>query len=158
MSIEDRPDHAAEAVFNPYLALSATNRDEHTGRRGAGRPAMGEAKRTHRVGISLSDDEHAAWSAAAEAEGAGSLARWARERVTSALALAQLGHSDLGGEVAALRADLGRVGNNLNQVARALNLAECGGSEGPAPGEVLAVVDAARAQLAEIRAWTRRQP
>src|SRR5699024_10747316 len=102
--------------------------------------------------------QRAAWSAAAKDAGVGSLARWARERVTSSLTLAHLGHSDLGGEVAALRADLGRVGSNLNQIARALNVAERGGPDGPTPGEALDAIGAVRAQLAEIRAWTREHP
>ena len=91
--------------------------------------------------------EHAAWSAAAKDAGVGSLARWARERVTSSLTLAHLGHSDLG-----------RVGSNLNQIARALNVAERGGPDGPTPGEALDAIGAVRAQLAEIRAWTREHP
>lgn len=122
----------------------------------AGRPAMGDAKRTHRVGISLSADELDAWRHLAEADGRGSVARWARERVMSSLALRELGHSELGGEVAGLRADLGRVGNNLNQIARALNVAERGGPEGPSSAELLSAIEATRAELAEIRAWTRR--
>lgn len=125
-------------------------------RKGAGRPAMGDAKRTHRVGISLSADELEAWRHLAEADGRGSVARWARERVMSSLALRELGHSELGGEVAGLRADLGRVGNNLNQIARALNVAERGGPEGPSSAELLSAIEATRAELAEIRAWTRR--
>lgn len=162
MSIEDRPDHAAEAAFNPYLALSATAAEEQPAapptRPRAGRPTAGPAKREHRVGLSLSDVEHAAWSAAAKDAGVGSLARWARERVTSSLALAHLGHSDLGGEVAALRADLGRVGSNLNQIARALNVAERGGPDGPTAREALDAIEAVRAQLAEVRTWTREHP
>lgn len=59
--------------------------------------------------------------------------------------------------MSALRADLARVGNNLNQIARALNVAERGGPEGPATADVLAAVDATRAELAAIRAWTRGQ-
>lgn len=151
MPIEDRPDHAAEAAFNPYLALSAIAPAEQPAaapeRPRAGRPTAGPAKREHRVGLSLSDVEHAAWSAAAKDAGVGSLARWARERVTSSLTLAHLGHSDLG-----------RVGSNLNQIARALNVAERGGPDGPTPGEALDAIGAVRAQLAEIRAWTREHP
>ncbi|MDN5821505.1 MAG: MobC family plasmid mobilization relaxosome protein, partial [Brachybacterium sp.] len=110
-----------------------------------------------RVGISLSADELEAWQHLAETDGSGSVARWARERVMSAIALRELGHSDVGGEVAELRADLGRVGNNLNQIARALNTAERSGADGPTSDEVFVAVAAAREQLAEIREWTRGQ-
>ncbi|MGP5641566.1 plasmid mobilization relaxosome protein MobC [Brachybacterium tyrofermentans] len=126
-------------------------------RKSAGRPARGDAKRTHRVGISLSADELEVWHHLAQTSGRGSVARWARERVMSSIALQELGHSDVGGEVAGLRADLGRVGNNLNQIARALNTAERSGADGPTSGEVLTAVAVAREQLAEIREWTRRQ-
>ncbi|MGP5099535.1 plasmid mobilization relaxosome protein MobC [Brachybacterium alimentarium] len=129
---------------------------DSSSRKGVGRPAMGDAKRTYRVGISLSADEMEAWRYLAEVDGIGSVARWARERVMSSLALRELGHSELGGEVAGLRADLGRVGNNLNQIARAVNVAERGGPEGPSTAELLSAIDATRAELAEIRAWTRR--
>lgn len=122
--------------------------------RRAGRPARGAAKRTRRVGLSLSVDELEQWEQAAAEDGSGSVARWARDRVASTLGQ---GFSATGGEVAALRADLARVGNNLNQIARALNVAERGGPEGPATAEVLAAVDATRAELAAIRAWTRGQ-
>ena len=77
--------------------------------------------------------------------------------MTSSISLHELGHSDVGGEVAGLRADLGRVGNNLNQIARALNTAERGGADGPGNADVFAAVDAAREQLAAIREWTRGQ-
>jgi len=107
------------------------------------------------VGLSLSVDELEQWERAAAEDGSGSVARWARERVASTLG--RPGASVTGGEVAALRADLARVGNNLNQIARALNVAERGGPEGPATAEVLAVVEATRAELAAVRAWTRGQ-
>lgn len=123
--------------------------------RRAGRPARGDAKRTRRVGLSLSADELEQWEQAAAEDGTGSVARWARERVASTLG--RPGASVTGGEVSALRADLARVGNNLNQIARALNVAERGGPEGPATADVLAAVDATRAELAAIRAWTRGQ-
>lgn len=123
--------------------------------RRAGRPARGAAKRTRRVGLSLSADELEQWEQAAAEDGTGSVARWARDRVASTLG--RPGSSATGAEVAALRADLARVGNNLNQIARALNVAERGGPEGPATAEVLAAVDATRAELAAVRAWTRRQ-
>lgn len=144
-----------EAALRREAQLEQPEQPDSATRTAAGRPAMGDAKRTHRVGISLSADELEAWRHLAEVDGRGSVARWARERVMSSLALRELGHSELGGELAGLRADLGRVGNNLNQIARALNVAERGGPEGPSAGDLLSAIEATRAELAEIRAWTR---
>ncbi|GEM_PF-3423061 len=147
---EPAPEQAVPAA-DPASVASAPA----PSRRRAGRPARGDAKRTRRVGLSLSVDELEQWERAAAEDGSGSVARWARERVASTLG--RPGASVTGGEVAALRADLARVGNNLNQIARALNVAERGGPEGPATAEVLAVVEATRAELAAVRAWTRGQ-
>ena len=141
---------------DPAPALSAPAPAPAPPKRRAGRPARGDAKRTHRVGLSLSADEHAQWAACAAEDGSSSVARWARDRVASTLgqgAFATPGS----GEVAALRADLNRAGNNLNQIARALNVAERGGPEGPSLAEVADTLEQMRRELATIRAWTREQ-
>ncbi|MGP9604919.1 plasmid mobilization relaxosome protein MobC [Brachybacterium sp. AOP42-C2-15] len=153
---QELPDWLRDAIAQSNREARREQADPSP-RKSAGRPARGDAKRTHRVGISLSADELEVWQHLAQTAGRGSVARWARERVTSSIALHELGHSDVGGEVAGLRTDLGRVGNNLNQIARALNTAERGGADGPTSDEVFAVVAAAREQLAEIREWTRGQ-
>ncbi|MGP5387989.1 MULTISPECIES: plasmid mobilization relaxosome protein MobC [Brachybacterium] len=153
---QELPDWLRDAIAQSNREARREQADPSL-RKSAGRPARGDAKRTHRVGISLSADELEAWQHLAQTSGRGSVARWARERVTSSISLHELGHSDVGGEVAGLRADLGRVGNNLNQIARALNTAERGGADGPGNADVFAAVDAAREQLAAIREWTRGQ-
>nr|WP_246380990.1 plasmid mobilization relaxosome protein MobC [Paeniglutamicibacter cryotolerans] len=91
--------------------------------------------------MSLTAAEHAAWTAAAESRG---LSAWAREQVTGQLEAEQ--PRGQGAEVAKLRADLGRVGSNLNQLVRAVN-------SGHAPGgaELLEAVQATRAELARVR-------
>ncbi len=108
--------------------------------RKGGRPTV-ENPRTRRVSMSLTEEEHAAWSAAAQGRG---LSAWAREQVAAQL------EQDLppgnGAEVAKLRADLGRVGSNLNQLVRAVN-----SGHAPTSAELLEAVQATRAELARVR-------
>lgn len=140
--------------------VSSSGEQRPSVRRGPGRPARGDAKRTHRVGLSLSADEFEGWSAFAQLDGYSSLARWARDRVNGTLnqaLLHRLGATKGMSDAARLRGDLAKVGSNLNQVARALNVAERGGPGGPSVSEVLAAVDATRRELAAVRAWTRGQ-
>lgn len=102
--------------------------------------------RTRRVSMSLTEEEHAAWTAAAGERG---LSVWAREQVTAQLESGepQAGQSQgSGGEVAKLRADLGRVGSNLNQLVRAVNSGHT-----PSSPELLEAVQATRAELARVR-------
>ena len=51
-----------------------------------------------------------------------------------------------GDEVAKLRADLGRVGSNLNQLVRAVN-----SGHAPSSAELLEAVQATREELARVR-------
>ena len=91
--------------------------------------------------MSLTEEEHAAWIAAAGGRG---LSSWAREQVTAQL---EQGQSPGGSaEVAKLRADLGRVGSNLNQLMRAVNSGQAPGSQ-----ELLDAVQATREELARVR-------
>lgn len=123
----------------------------------AGRPAMGENKRTHRVGISVNSKELELLKLCAAQDGNKSVARWVRDRILNSLAIEALSYRGYGSELPQLRGALNKVGNNLNQIARALNVAERGGPDAPSTDEVLAAVDAVRAEIGEIRAWTRRQ-
>lgn len=164
---------AAEQAVNPYLSAGppASNvapepfdaglESPGASPRGrAGRPSRGDDKRTHRVGLSLSDREFEEWSVTAQLDGYSSIARWVRDRVQGTLnqrALHQLGAVKGMSDAARLRGDLAKVGSNLNQVARALNAAERGGPEGPSHSKVLEAVDATRRELAAVRAWTRGQ-
>ena len=96
--------------------------------------------------MSLTEDEHAAWTAAAEGRG---LSAWAREQVTAQLEAEQPQtgkHQGNGAEVAKLRADLGRVGSNLNQLVRAVN-----SGHAPTSTELLEAVQATREELARVR-------
>lgn len=109
--------------------------------RKAGRPTA-ENPRTRRVSMSLTEEEHAAWTAAAAGRG---LSRWAREQVTAQLEQGQPTQGSAA-EVAKLRADLGRVGSNLNQLVRAVN-----SGHAPSSGELLEAVQATREELARVR-------
>lgn len=125
-------------------------------RAAVGRPARGIDKRTYRVNLSLSADEHEALSLLAQRDGVGSLARWVRDRVLNSITLDAMGYTGVRDrEVAKLRADLNRVGNNLNQVALGLNAANKYGTQRPEDRQVLEAVEQVRVQIAEIRSWTR---
>ena len=102
---------------------------------------MVENPRTRRVSMSLTEEEHAAWSAAAGDRG---LSAWAREQVAAQLE-AEQPHGN-GAEVAKLRADLGRVGSNLNQLVRAVN-----SGHAPTSIELFEAVQATRQELARVR-------
>lgn len=108
--------------------------------RKGGRPPA-EHPRTKRVSLSLSDQEHEALVAAA---GGRRVSVWAREILLDGLDTSEVIH--MPGEVARLRADLGRVGSNLNQLVRAVN----SGQTVPS-AELLEAVQATREELARVR-------
>ena len=87
----------------------------------AARSGEGPVLRGRTVAVRLDDAEHAAWSAAAQADGRGRLGSWVRDEVNARVAGREAGPVDggLGVELAPLRAELARVGNNLNQAVRA---------------------------------------
>ena len=108
--------------------------------RKGGRPTV-EHPRTKRVSLSLSDQEHEALVAAA---GGRRVSVWVREVLLEKLDTSEASH--MPGEVARLRADLGRVGSNLNQLVRAVN----SGQTVPS-AELLDAVQATREELARVR-------
>lgn len=86
------------------------------------------AKRTRTVAVRLTVAEESAWIAAALADGHRQLGAWVREKAvagylgrarptTATTALSQ----EAVAEINAVRNELSRVGNNLNQIARAVN-------------------------------------
>ena len=111
-------------------------------RRGAGgRPAAVEP-RTRRVSMSLTEAEHRAWTQAA---GGQRVSVWARERVQEQLEASTPGAGEVQ-ELARIRADLARVGSNLNQLMRAVNQ----GQVVPTP-QLYEAVDALASQLGAVR-------
>jgi len=107
------------------------------------------------VSVRLSPVEHAAWLVAARGAGRGRLGSWVRDRVAATLTPtsgassvpkdassasdAPVGSTGVSaGEWAGLRAELGRVGNNLNQAVRLAN------ASGVNPARVAEMADAAQ--------------
>lgn len=81
-------------------------------------------RRTNVVAVRLTDDEHAAWTAAAADVGRRQLGRWIRERITADIAASTTDANipdNVASELPRLRRELTAAGNNLNQIARALN-------------------------------------
>jgi Bacterial mobilisation protein (MobC) len=108
--------------------------------------ANGSEKRQRQqvLGIRLTADEHAALTAASERAGL-ALAGYARSQLLSAPPLRQARRPPVErAELARLLGELGKVGSNVNQMARALN----GGGAAPVPADLAAM----QADIAEIRA------
>lgn len=158
MALFSRRKPAEPATPNPFVAAGqklAAQRERDAAEAAAARPVFEPRKggrptvenpRTRRVSMSLTEDEHAAWTAAAQGRG---LSAWAREQVTEQLEAEQpqVGQPrGNGAEVARLRADLGRVGSNLNQLVRAVN-----SGHAPTSSELLEAVQATREELARVR-------
>ena len=106
-------------------------------------------ERTKTVAVRLTPDEHAAWTAAAVADGRGQMGRWVRETVTDHLT-GRTGPKQIEG-LREMRSDLSHAGSNLNQIARALNVARRGGGPAPEVQTVVAVIEATRVELARVR-------
>lgn len=110
--------------------------------RGAGGRPVAAEPRTRRVSMSLTEAEHRAWTQAA---GGQRVSVWARERVQEQLDADTLGAGEVQ-ELARIRADLARVGSNLNQLMRAVNQ----GQVVPTP-QLHEAVDALASQLGALR-------
>lgn len=110
--------------------------------RGAGGRPVAVEPRTRRVSMSLTEAEHRAWTQAA---GGQRLSVWARERVQEQLDAESPRMGEVQ-ELARIRADLARVGSNLNQLMRAVNQ----GQVVPTP-QLYEAVDALASQLGVVR-------
>ncbi|MDV5999544.1 mobilization protein [Kocuria rhizophila] len=110
--------------------------------RGVGGRPVAVEPRTRRVSMSLTEAEHQAWTQAAGGE---RLSVWARERVQERLDAGTPGAGEAQ-ELARIRADLARVGSNLNQLMRAVNQ----GQVVPTP-QLYEAVDALASQLGAVR-------
>ena len=82
------------------------------------------------------------------------MGRWVRETVTSRLdgrpAAAPV-PADVTEQLAALRAELSKVGSNLNQVARGLNVQAMGGPVQVSRDTVVQVIEATKVELGQVR-------
>lgn len=111
-------------------------------------------KRSYVCSVRLNDDEHEHLSAAARAVGASLPAFLARAGAAAAAdaeaaAAAVAGRRELVTELFAARRHLGQVGNNLNQVARAIN-------SGDRPTEVDVVIAAVHRAVKRVQDATDR--
>lgn len=125
---------AAEADSGPADELAARRAQaaEIAARR-PGRPRSGEDPRAKRIGISVSEAEWERIKAAATAAGRAQVSRWCREVVLAQLEDRAVVPAAV--EVSAgIKAELARMGNNLNQLARQANT---GGAVNP--GQLAAV-------------------
>lgn len=106
------------APVDPILAAGREQAAEIAAYR-PGRPKAGKHERTKRIGLAVSEEEHARLKAAAEAAGRKQLSRWCRE-----VLFAHLDNEDAaesGAVSADVQAQLVRIGNNLNQLTRVAN-------------------------------------
>jgi len=155
MALFSRRKTAEPATPNPFVAAGqklAEQREREAAAAAAARPVFEPRKggrptvenpRTRRVSMSLTEEEHAALVAAA---GDRSVSAWARGEILARLDTSDSNHISAAGEVAKLRADLGRVGSNLNQLVRAVN-----SGHAPSSTELLEAVQATREELARVR-------
>ena len=112
---------------------------------------MVSERRSHTALVRLTEAEWASWEAAARAAGYGRTAAWVRLVIADAIA-GDAGASGTDEDAArAVAAQVARVGSNLNQIARALNVAERGGPD-VATAHVAEALEAVRAELRAIRA------
>jgi len=110
--------------------------------RPAGRP-VATSPRSKRVSMSLTEAEHQAWSAAA---GDQPLSTWARHQVQAQLETDSAADGVGGSEIQRLRADLGRVGSNVNQLTRGMHQGQLTDTE-----ELVAALDQVSQHLAAVR-------
>ena len=106
------------APVDPVLAAGREQAAEIAAYR-PGRPKAGEQERTKRIGLAVSEEEHARLKASAEAAGRKQLSRWCREVLFAHLENEQAAES--GAVSADVQAQLVRIGNNLNQLTRVAN-------------------------------------
>lgn len=107
--------------------------------------------RSHTALVRLTEAEWASWEAAARAAGYGRTATWVRSVIADAIQ-GDVGAASTDEDAArAVAAQVARVGSNLNQIARALNVAERGGPD-VAMAHVAEVLEAVRDELRAIRA------
>lgn len=123
---------------------------------GSGAPAEGPAagKRAKVVAVRLYPAEWEEWSSAAADEGRVEVGRWVRERITESLnGQGKRGPSraEAVAELMRARAELARIGNNLNQAMRYAHTTAGGPGQGGAVVELTVAVEAAAAVMGGLR-------
>lgn len=110
--------------------------------RPAGRPEA-TSPRFKRVSMSLTEAEHQAWSTAADGQ---PLSTWARHQVQAQLEAGAATDSVGGSELQRMRADLGRLGSNVNQLTRGMHQGQLVDTD-----ELVAALEQVSQHLAEVR-------
>lgn len=103
-------------------------------------------KRNIVVAIRLDEDEHAAWTEAAQAVGRQQLGRWVREHI--ARSLNHAASPETATAFSDIRRELLRIGNNLNQLTRKVN---AGNVADPPQNKTWKVLIETRDQLSKMR-------
>ncbi|KYH45378.1 hypothetical protein AZH51_16325 [Branchiibius sp. NY16-3462-2] len=119
-------------------------------------PAEGPAtgKRGKVVAVRLYPAEWEAWVAAAADEGRAEVGRWVRERITESLNGSDErgpGRAEAVAELMRTRAELARIGNNVNQAMRYAHSTAGGPGQVAAVVELTAAVEAAAAAMSGLR-------
>lgn len=138
--VTDRDPVSPEPAPAPVETELPPEQPEVLAPRPAGRPEA-TYPRSKRVSMSLTEAEHQAWSTAADGQ---PLSTWARQQVQAQL---EAGPVEPGGsEIQRLRADLGRVGSNLNQLTRGMHQGQLVDTD-----ELVAALEQVSQHLAEVR-------
>src|SRR5699024_410931 len=115
--VTDRAPASPDPTPTPGNTATPPEQPEEFARRPAGRPEA-TFPRSKRVSMSLTEAEHQAWVSAADGQ---PLSTWARHQVQAQLEAGAVPDGVGGAELQRLRADLGRVGSNLNQLTRGMH-------------------------------------
>ena len=140
--VTDRDPVSPEPTPAPVESESSPEQPEVLAPRPAGRPEA-VSPRSKRVSMSLTEAEHQAWVSAAKGQ---PLSTWARHQVQVQQEAGAVPDGVGSSELQRLRADLGRVGSNLNQLTRGMHQGQIVSSD-----ELAAVLGEVSAQLAEVR-------
>ena len=115
----EQPEPAPVPVEEDADLVARREQAQQIAARRPGRPPAGVDERTRRIGLTVSEAEHEQLKQAAEKAGRKQLSRWCREVLLSRLEDQE--SVDRGEVSASVQAQLVRIGNNLNQLTRAVH-------------------------------------
>lgn len=140
--VPDRDPISPEPAPAPVESDSSPEQSEVLAPRPAGRPEA-ISPRSKRVSMSLTEAEHQAWTMAADGQ---PLSTWARHQVQAQLETGAVPDGVGGAELQRLRADLGRVGSNLNQLTRGMHQGQLVDTD-----DLVAALEQVSQHLADVR-------
>lgn len=133
-SIRDRNEKAVSSLPTDYVTMTAEDVFE----------------RSNVVAVRLNAEEQRSWKAAAADDGRKQVGRWVRELVNRQLDDRPTGLDQIE-DLADLRLNLTRAGSNLNQIARALNIAALGAGDQPELATIAQAIEDMRIAIGEVR-------